>query len=186
MNFKIDPIYILAIIALLVVIYVAISYTSTPVASTTTVSAPIVQTVGIGDIIKVDYTGTFTNGTQFDSSIGNGKQPLQFVVGSGQLIKGFDQGVIGMKLNEERTITAPANDAYGERNSALIEQVPINAFGNRTIQVGTTITRSTEAQQIQGFVTAVNSTTVTVDFNPPLAGLTLIFKIKVLEIQKKK
>ena len=95
MNFKIDPIYILAIIALLVVIYVAISYTSTPVASTTTVSAPIVQTVGIGDIIKVDYTGTFTNGTQFDSSIGNGKQPLQFVVGSGQLIKGFDQGVIG-------------------------------------------------------------------------------------------
>jgi FKBP-type peptidyl-prolyl cis-trans isomerase 2 len=138
--------------------------------------------VAVGDTVNVSYTGTFTNGTVFDSSVG--KQPLQFTVGSGQLIKGFDQGVIGMRLNEQKTITIPANEAYGEVNPALIVPVPSNAFGNQTMRVGMVVSATTNGIVNQGMVTAVNNTTVMVDFNPPLAGKTLIFTIKVLAIKK--
>ena len=65
-----------------------------------------------GDTVDVFYTGTFTNGTVFDSNVGG--QPLQFTVGSGQVIPGFDQAVLGMKLKESKTVTIPANDAYGQ------------------------------------------------------------------------
>ncbi len=164
---KINPLHILALVVILIVIYlVANNYASGPV-------------VAKGDTINVSYTGTLTNGTVFDSNVG--KQPLQFTVGAGQLIEGFDQGVIGMKLNEEKTITIPPNQAYGEVNPALIMQIPANTFGNQTAQIGMVVT---DPQQQQGVVTAVNKTTVTVDFNPELAGKTLIFKIKVLSIKK--
>lgn len=169
-GFRINPLYILAIVVLVgVVIYVALGYTSGPV-------------VAIGDKINVTYTGTFTNGTVFDSNVG--KQPLTFMVGSGSMIKGFDEGVVGMKLNEEKTITIPATEAYGEINPALIVEVPANTFGNQTMEVGSGVVRTVNGQQEQGVVTAISKTNVTLDFNPPLAGQTLIFKIKVTSIQK--
>lgn len=169
MGLKIKPLYIVAVIAILIVVYMGISYASVPV-------------VAVGDSVSVEYTGTLTNGTVFDSSAGRG--PLNFTVGSGQLIKGFDQGVVGMRLNEERNITIPANEAYGEVNPALIVQVPLPAFGNQTVKKGGFVARKLNGQQVQGVVTAVNATTVTVDFNSPLAGKTLIFKIKVVAIHK--
>jgi len=144
---------------------------------------PASATVAVGDTIKVNYTGTFTNGTVFDSSAG--KQPLEFAVGSGQLIKGFDQAVLGMKLNEEKTVTIPPNDAYGQRNLTNIEQVPLSQLGNLTVKIGMSLTKSINGQRYVGTVIAISDNEVVVDFNPPLAGQTLVFKIKVVDIQKK-
>lgn len=146
-------------------------------------SAPL--TVQVGDNVSVSYVGTLTNGTVFDSTAKHGNQPLTFTVGSGQLIQGFDQGVIGMSVNETKTITIPANEAYGESNPALIINVPTSQFGNQTIEKGMVVTQSGNGQSHQGVVTAVNGTNVTIDFNSPLAGQTLIFKITVLAIRKK-
>jgi FKBP-type peptidyl-prolyl cis-trans isomerase 2 len=158
-----------AVIVLLGAAYLAISITTAPI-------------VAAGDVINVSYTGTFTNGTVFGTNVG--KQQLQFTVGSGQLIKGFDQGVIGMRLNQNKTLTVPPSEGYGSVNSSLIVQVPANVLGNKTVQVGMILTRTEGTQQEQGLVTAVNATTATVNFNPPLAGKTLVFNIKVLSIRK--
>ena len=159
------------LVAVLVVAYLAFNYLYVPV-------------VAAGDTINVSYTGTFTNGTVFDTNIG--KKPMEFKVGSGQLIRGFDNGVIGMRLNQEKTLTIPANEAYGEINPDFIFVIPANLpiFGNHIPEVGMVMSRSYNGQVQQGFVTAVNATNVTIDFNQPLAGKILVFQIKVLEIHK--
>ncbi len=138
--------------------------------------------VAAGDVINVSYTGRFTNGTMFGTNVGG--QQLQFMVGSNQIIPGVDQGVIGMSLNQNKTITVPPSEAYGEVNSSLIIQVPANVLGNKTVQVGMVLTRRAGTQEEQGLVTAVDANTATVDFNPPLAGKTLVFSIKILSIRK--
>ena len=143
-------------------------------------STPVVQA---GDNVSVYYTGAFTNGTVFDSNVG--AQPLYFTAGAGQVIKGFDQAVIGMKLNQSKQVTIPVNEAYGPVNPRLIVSVPAKAFGNQTVQVGTKVSEGTGRQTVDGVVVAVNATNVTVDFNPPLAGQTLVFTIKVVGIQNK-
>jgi peptidylprolyl isomerase len=167
---KLKPEYIviLAIIigALIGVIYLTTSNAASPVVAT-------------GDNVSVYYTGKLTNGTVFDSNVG--KQPLNFTVGSGQLIQGFDQGVIGMSLNETKNITIPSNEAYGPVNPSLIVDVPRSQFGNQTITVGMEVTASNGQS---GIIKSVNATNVTVDFNSPLAGQTLIFEIKVVSIKK--
>lgn len=140
-------------------------------------------TVANGDTVSVYYTGTLTNGTQFGSNFG--EQPLNFTVGANQVILGFNQAVLGMKLNETKNITIPANQAYGEVNQSLIVGVPLGKFQNSTVHIGEIVTEGYSGQQIQGTVTAFNLTNVTVDFNPPLAGQTLIFKIKIAGIHKK-
>ncbi|MDE1869595.1 MAG: peptidylprolyl isomerase [Candidatus Micrarchaeota archaeon] len=168
--FKFNPLYIIPIVIVIAVIYMAISGATTPV-------------VAVGDNISVEYTGSFTNGTVFDSSVG--RAPLTFKVGSGELIQGFDQAVVGMKIGENKTVTIQPAQGYGLVNPALITTVNASVFGNQTVQVGMMITRTTQGgQQVQGKVTAVNATTVTVDFNHPLAGQTLIFNIKVVAINR--
>lgn len=160
-----------ALIVIIGAIYLVTSVNATPVVAT-------------GDNVSVYYTGTLTNGTVFDSNVG--KQPLQFTVGAGQLITGFDQGVIGMKLNQTKTITIPANQAYGPINPQMIVAVPLTQFGNNTVHVGNLITEVSNGQQYRGVITAMNATTAVVNFNSPLAGQTLIFKITIVSIQKKK
>ena len=138
--------------------------------------------VAKGDNISVYYTGRLVNGTVFDTNVG--KEPLNFTVGAGQMIAGFDQGVIGMKLNQNKTITIPAAQAYGAVNPALIVTVPISQFGNLTPTVGMHVSYNANGQQMQGTVTEVNKTNATVDFNSPLAGQTLIFTVEVVKIKK--
>lgn len=138
-----------------------------------------------GDNVSVYYTGTFTNGTVFDSNIG--KQPFSFTIGANQVIPGFEQAVIGMGINQTKNVTIPPAEGYGEVNPQLIEQVPINAIGGQvstSIHVGSIITRVYNGQNVEGVVTSMNDTTATVDFNPPLAGQTLLFSIKVVAIKK--
>jgi FKBP-type peptidyl-prolyl cis-trans isomerase 2 len=144
-----------------------------------------VPTVAVGDAVQVYYTGTFTNGTVFDSNVG--KQTLNFTVGANQVISGFDQGVIGMSLNQNKTITIPPNEAYGQANPALIIQVPLSQFGNQTVDTGTGVLETFPSNGLQerGIVTAINGSTVTVDFNPAMAGKTLVFNVKVVGISKK-
>lgn len=172
---QIKPLYILLAVVLVVlaavVIYMTIGRGGTPI-------------VAAGDTVSVYYTGTLTNGTVFDSNVG--KQPLQFTVGSGQVIQGFDNGIVGMKINGTKTLTLTPNQSYGEVNPDLVVTIPLTEFGNQTVNVGMIVTRTSSGQQFQGIVTAVNATTATVDFNPPLAGQTLIFTVKVVGIQKKK
>jgi peptidylprolyl isomerase len=173
-KFKITKMHIIGIVLLIVilgVVYVAISSSAAPV-------------VAAGDNVSVNYTGTFTNGTVFDSSAG--RAPLNFTAGAGEVIPGFDNAVIGMKLHEEKTVTIPANEAYGPVNPELIVTVPRSSFGNQTPEAGMQVTQTTTTgEQLTGTVTKVNSTNVTVDFNPPLAGQTLIFKIQIVAIHKK-
>jgi peptidylprolyl isomerase len=172
-KFSLKPVHGIAIAVVLAVL-VVLAYVAI---SSSAFSAPV---VAVGDNISVYYTGTLTNGTVFDSNVG--KQPLQFVVGSGQMIKGFDQGVVGMRLNETKNITIPPAQAYGEVNQSLIVQVPRSQFGNMTLSNGLEV--STSAGQ-QAVIKGFNATSVTVDFNPLLAGQTLTFQIRVVEINGK-
>lgn len=134
--------------------------------------------VAKGDTVSVDYTGRLENGTVFDSS--SGRAPLEFTAGGGQMIAGFDAAVIGMHLNETKTVTIPPEQAYGMPRSDLIFDVPIANIPNGT-KVGSTL----YANMQQFTVVSINKTAAVLDGNHPLAGKTLIFDIKIVGIQKK-
>lgn len=140
------------------------------------------QTVKAGDTVVVNYTGTFTNGTVFDSTSLHGR-PFNFTVGAGQVIPGFDQGVLGMVVGQTKTIIIPSNEAYGPVNPALIISAPLSAFAGQKVKVGESFSENVSGHVVYGVVTSVNATNATLDFNPPLAGKTLIFKITVLSIK---
>lgn len=162
-----------------VVVVVALAVVICWVFSGMSASASVVSA---GDTVEVYYTGTLTNGTEFGSNVGG--QPLNFTVGANQVISGFDQAIIGMKLNQTKTVTIPASEAYGEINPNLILQVPLNGFATQNVQVGMIVLQNTSTGQARGIIKSVNATTAVVDFNSPLAGQTLIFKITVVEIRK--
>jgi FKBP-type peptidyl-prolyl cis-trans isomerase 2 len=139
------------------------------------------ETVEKGDKIKVEYIGKFPDsGEVFDKSEGRG--PLEFTVGAGQMIKGFDAAVVGMKLNQEKTVTIPPEDAYGTLDSGQEVQVPLNQIeGGESLEVGA-ILYAGNGQQ--GTITEIKDGTATVKFVHPMAGKTLEFWIKVVEIEK--
>lgn len=154
------------------------------------------RAVKSGDSVKVDYTGKLEDGTIFDTSRedvakqagiyveGTEYAPLSFVVGSGQVISGFDEGVIGMKVGEEKTLTIPPDKAYGEHEEARVLTVPIEELNltnqSQIPEVGQTL-RDMYGNQYK--VTAVNDTHITLDANHELAGKTLIFDIKIISIE---
>ena len=140
------------------------------------------QIVKEGDKVKVDYTGSLDDGTVFDSS--QGGKPLEFTAGSGQLIKGFDKGVLGMKVGEEKKIHIPANEAYGESNPQLFRRIPQSALPKEgTPKVGMILglVRS-DGMQGEARIVEVTSEDIKVDLNHPLAGKDLNFTIKVISI----
>ena len=138
-----------------------------------------------GDNVKVEYEGSLDDGTIFDSSKTHGK-PLEFKVGSGQLIKGFDSAVIGMKKGEEKKIKLKPADAYGEPNPELAKELPREHIPKdpepkpgMALVIGLP-----DGNQIPALITKVTKDKVTIDLNHPLAGKNLTFKIKVIEITK--
>ncbi len=135
-----------------------------------------------GKIVKVHYTGTLDDGTVFDSS--EGKEPLQFTVGEGKVIKGFDLAVKEMNLDEEKEIHIKSEDAYGDTRAELIKQVPRDQLPKeQEPQVGMILgVGMPNGQQIPARITAVNDTEVTIDLNHPLAGENLNFKLKLVEV----
>ncbi|MSR85854.1 peptidylprolyl isomerase [Candidatus Woesearchaeota archaeon] len=140
------------------------------------------QTVKEGEKVKIHYTGSLDDGTVFDSS--QGRDPLEFTIGSGQVIKGFDKGVLGMKVGEEKDIHIPAAEAYGEANPQLIRKIPKASLPkDREPQVGMImgLVRS-DGVQAEAKIIAVTEEDISVDLNHPLAGEALNFKIKLISI----
>ncbi|MEZ5333896.1 MAG: peptidylprolyl isomerase [Methanolobus sp.] len=135
-----------------------------------------------GDTIKINYTGTLDDGTVFDSSEKH-DTPLEFTVGAGQVIPGFEEAVRGMEVGEEKTFRIEAEQAYGEANPALTQTVPKNM-----LQCDTEITEgmmlmvgTADGQQMPARISEVTDENITLDMNHPLAGKALTFSIKVLE-----
>ena len=136
-----------------------------------------------GDKVKVEYTGTFEDGTVFDSSEKHG-EPLEFESGAKQVIKGFDDAIMGMDVNEEKEVTIQPEDAYGHPNPALVqevpkEQIPIKEELKAGMVLGVTLPTG---EQIPAKIAEVNEKTVKMDLNHPLAGKVLKFKFKVVSI----
>ncbi|HLD80289.1 MAG TPA: peptidylprolyl isomerase [Candidatus Nanoarchaeia archaeon] len=135
-----------------------------------------------GNKVKVDYTGTFDDGTVFDASEKHG-QPLEFEVGSGQVIKGFDDAVMGMKKGEEKDITLPPAEAYGELKAELHKKVPRKQLPqDQEPKIGMILSVGLpNGMQFPAKIVEVTKEEVTIDLNHPLAGKTLHFKIKVVD-----
>ena len=138
-----------------------------------------------GDKVKVEYTGTFDDGTVFDASEKHGK-PLEVEAGAGQVIKGFDNALIGMEKGEEKEIKLKPEEAYGEPNEKMIQKAPREQFPkDKEIKVGMMLAVGLpNGAQIPAKITEVTDKEVTIDLNHPLAGKTLNFKIKVVEISE--
>jgi len=136
-----------------------------------------------GDAVRVHYTGTLEDGTTFDTSIGS--DPLEFTLGEGSMIPGFEQAVYGLKVGQSKTVTIPAEEAYGLYNDELLlvfsrEQLPagINPEVGQELQMQTTDGRIVTVPVIE-----VSEETITVDANHPLAGKDLTFEIELVEIK---
>lgn len=137
-----------------------------------------------GDTIVVHYTGTFEDGKVFDSS--EGKLPLQFEIGKGEVIKGFDDAVVGMDIDEEKEIVIKSEEGYGKREEKLMQEVPRASFGDNAYKLKAGVVlglKDPSGRVINTVVAKVSPDKVTLDLNHPLAGKTLKFKIKVLEIK---
>ena len=140
------------------------------------------QPVKQGDTIQVNYTGKLQDGTIFDSSIG--RHPLQFTLGKGALIAGFEQAVIGMSAGEKKTVVIPTAEAYGPRQQSAVVEVERKSMpGNFEPQVGQRLELTQEDDtNILVTVTALTDTHITLDANHPLAGKDLTFEIELLSI----
>jgi peptidylprolyl isomerase len=135
-----------------------------------------------GDTIKVEYTGTLADGTQFDSNVGG--TPLTFIVGQHKMITGFEKAVVGMKVGEEKKVTIPAAEAYGEHQDNMVFELSRDKLASGVNpKVGDALTLTAGGQNYNVTVIKTTSTTITVDANY-LAGKDLTFKLKILEIVK--
>lgn len=135
-----------------------------------------------GDTVRVHYTGTLADGTEFDSSAG--RDPLVFTLGSGQVIPGFDQGVTGMEVGESKTITIPAAEAYGPRREEMLISVPRAQFPEgvdpeigQQLQLGTA-----SGQTLVATVVEISDAAVVLDANHQLAGEDLTFELTLEDI----
>jgi peptidylprolyl isomerase len=135
-----------------------------------------------GDTVKVHYTGKLEDGTVFDSS--NDRDPLQFTIGKGQVIRGFEQAIVGMNLAESKTVTIPMDKAYGAHREEMVMAVGRNKFPeDMQLEVGQQLQiRLEDGQLISVMVTEVTESSVTLDANHPLAGKDLTFDIHLVEI----
>ena len=135
-----------------------------------------------GDTVKVNYTGKLVDGTVFDSSVERG--PLEFTIGSGQLIPRFEEAVIGMRPGESKTITILAEEAYGPRYEELIFEIDRSQISDDgQLEVGSVVNfYSPLIGEMKAVVIAVSESTVTIDANHPLAGEDLVFDVELIEI----
>ena len=136
-----------------------------------------------GDKVKVNYTGKLADGSVFDSS--EGRDPIEFKVGEGKVISGFEDAVVGMNAGETKTVTVQPADGYGEHQSELVLQVDRSAIpADVQIEVGQVLTMGNDqGATMNVLVVEVTDDVVTLDANHPLAGMTLEFAIELLEIE---
>ena len=135
-----------------------------------------------GDSVRVHYTGKLADGTVFDSS--RDREPLEFTIGDGNIISGFEQAVVGMTPGQSLSATIPASEAYGERDNTLVWEVEKDKFPpDLELEVGQQLQSiQDDGQVIRVFVAAISEGSVTLDANHPLAGQDLQFDIELVEI----
>lgn len=143
-------------------------------------------TVKSGDKVKVHYHGKLTSGETFDTS--DGREPLAFQVGSGSVIKGFDEGVTGMSIGEKKTINIPFDEGYGPRKEEMVIEMPKDRFPkDMEIEVGMPLMMSDEeGHQFQVSVSDIKDAVILLDANHPLAGKDLVFDLELVEIEGNK
>ena len=136
-----------------------------------------------GDTVRVHYTGTLEDGTTFDTSVG--REPLEFTLGEGKMIPGFEKAVYGLTVGKSKTVTIPAEEAYGPHRDDLVivverEQLPadLDPKVDQQLQM-----QQTDGRTAVVIVTDVSETTITIDANHPLAGKDLTFEIELVEIK---
>jgi FKBP-type peptidyl-prolyl cis-trans isomerase SlpA len=135
------------------------------------------------DTVQVHYKGTLSNGEVFDNSFD--REPLEFTLGSGQIIPGFEQGVLNMSVNEQKTIHIPAEEAYGSVMDELIQEVPkADIPAEIELAVGLPlVSRTPDGREFQLVVKEVKEETVLLDANHPLAGKDLTFELELVAIK---
>jgi len=135
------------------------------------------------DTVQVHYTGKLSDGQVFDSS--ENREPLEFTLGQGQIIPGFEQGVLDMEIDETKTIQVPVADAYGEHNKDLLHEVPKSQLPEEIKpEVGMALSsKMPDGREVPLTVTEVKDEAITVDANHPLAGKDLTFEVKVVDIK---
>ncbi|QES90135.1 FKBP-type peptidyl-prolyl cis-trans isomerase [Rhizosphaericola mali] len=140
------------------------------------------KTAQNGDTVKVHYHGKLTDGTTFDSS--EGREPLEFTIGSGQVIKGFDEGVKGLGIGEKRTINIPVEEAYGPKQDDLLIEFPKDQFPEgMEPAVGMALNmRNEQGQAFPVTIAEIKEASVVLDGNHPLAGKELVFDLELVEI----
>ncbi len=135
-----------------------------------------------GSKVKVHYTGKLNDGSVFDSSVN--REPLAFTVGAGEMIKGFDTGVLGMKAGDKKTVTLSPDEAYGQpREDMVIKVAKENIPEDIKPQVGMNLSMNTQdGRQVPVVVSDVSDAEITLDANHPLAGKELTFEIEMVEV----
>lgn len=143
------------------------------------------QQVKNGDTVKVHYHGKLTDGSTFDSS--EGREPLEFEVGSGMVIPGFDAGVTGMVVGEKKTVLIPVNEAYGSKQEDMIMEFPKDRFpADMVPEVGSQLNMSNgSGQNFPVVIVEVRDEVVILDANHPLAGEDLTFDLELVAIEAK-
>jgi len=135
-----------------------------------------------GNTVRIHYTGTLADGTQFDSS--EGRDPLEFQVGSGQIIVGLDKALPGMKVGDKKVVEVPADEAYGERHADAMQSVPRDQVpADIPLEIGTQLQMQTpDGNTLMVVVVEVTEEHITLDANHPLAGKALTFAIEIISI----
>lgn len=135
-----------------------------------------------GDTVKVHYTGKLTDGSVFDSSVD--REPLEFEIGSGMIIAGFENGVVGLEPGESKTVNVAASEAYGDYNQGLVYEIDRNQLPEGMVpQVGDQLESvQSDGSRVRVVISSVSENSVTIDANHPLAGKDLVFDIELVEI----
>ena len=134
-----------------------------------------------GSSVSVNYTGRLEDGTIFDTSIQEGREPLTATLGQGQLIPGFENGLMGMAIGEKRTIEIEPQDAYGEVNPQMVSEVALNQVPEG-VKEGDMLQGQNQYGPVQVVVKEVKESTVVLDMNHPLAGKKLIFDLEGVSV----
>jgi peptidylprolyl isomerase len=131
--------------------------------------------------VQINYTGRLEDGSVFDSSLTEGREPLAAVLGQGQLIKGFESGLMGMSIGDKKTVEIEPVDAYGEIIEGMVSEVPLGNLP-QDVKVGDKLQGMTDRGPVMVVVTEVNESSAKVDANHPLAGKKLIFDLELVSI----
>lgn len=139
------------------------------------------KTVDVNSTVSVNYTGKLEDGTVFDSSLNEGREPLSATLGQGSLIPGFEKGLLGMSVGETKTVNIPCVDAYGELNEQLVAEVPKDRVPEN-VEVGQMLQSMTQQGPMNVTVKEIKDDVVVLDANHPLAGKDLIFDLEIVSI----